>query len=57
MDRIYDSEFTTFMDRFLKQHPQVAEDQMYRWHLDWDPKEIPPDQQDMEADLVSAAMD
>jgi hypothetical protein len=51
MDQSYESEFTVFMDQFLKQHPEVAEEQMHRWHLEWDPKIRLPDEED-EVDLV-----
>lgn len=52
MDKTYDSEFTQFMNSFLKQHPEVASDQMYRWHLEWDPKEISSEPREEETERV-----
>ena len=52
MQQIYASEFTLFMTRFLQQHTEVAEEQMRRWHLDWDPKPEATEMQDNEEELV-----
>ena len=41
MDRLYVSEFTQFMDRFLADHPEVVEDQRHRWPLFWERLESP----------------
>lgn len=38
IDREYVSEFTEFMDRFLKEHPEVARDQQLGRSLYWDRK-------------------
>ncbi len=51
MDKAYESEFSRFMDLFLRQHPEAAAEQMRRWHLDWDPK-LHPAERDEEDDLV-----
>jgi len=36
MDRIYVSEFTQFIDRYLAEHPEVVEDQRRGWEIYWD---------------------
>ncbi len=35
---IYVSEFTKFMDDYLKQHPEVVEDQRQGWDIYWNPQ-------------------
>ncbi len=37
-DEIYVSEFTEFMDGYLKKHPEVVEDQQRGWNIYWNPK-------------------
>lgn len=32
----YVSEFDQFLDRFLRQHPEVPEDQQRGWYIWWD---------------------
>ncbi len=41
MQGAYVSEFTRFMDKFLKEHPEVVEDQQRGWNIFWD-KEVDP---------------
>lgn len=31
-------EFTAFMDRFLKAHPEVLKDQQVGWDIYWNPR-------------------
>jgi Protein of unknown function (DUF3460) len=44
MDKYYVSEFTAFMDRYLKQHPEVVEDQRRIWSDYWGPKKVDPEE-------------
>ena len=32
----YVSEFTRFMDNYLRQHPEVVRDQALGWHIWWE---------------------
>jgi len=41
MDKAYVSDFTKFMDQFLKVHPEVVEEQMSSWASFWDLKIFP----------------
>lgn len=38
MDKAYVSEFTLFMDKYLKDHPEVVKDQQRGWDIYWNPK-------------------
>ena len=31
-------EFMDFMDKFLKDHPEVVKDQQYGWDIYWNPR-------------------
>lgn len=42
MNRDYVSEFTRFIDAYLKQHPEVVEEQMRGWNADWHTEFIDP---------------
>ena len=33
----FDSEFTEFLNKFLAEHPEVAEDQEHEWDHLWNP--------------------
>ncbi len=33
-------EFTAFMDRYLKEHPEVVLDQQLIWSKYWEPKKV-----------------
>ncbi|MBZ2209437.1 DUF3460 family protein [Massilia soli] len=35
----YVSEFEQFLDHYIAQHPEVAEDQMRGWYIWWDHKQ------------------
>jgi hypothetical protein len=37
MAKDFDSEFMTFMNNFLKAHPEVVEDQKKGWGIYWNP--------------------
>jgi Protein of unknown function (DUF3460) len=41
MNKTYVSEFTRFIDQFLKEHPDVVEEQVRNWREFWEP-EIDP---------------
>lgn len=32
----YRSEFTNFMDGYLREHPEVVDDQRHGWYIWWD---------------------
>lgn len=36
MDRAYVSEFTSFINHFLEEHPEVQKDQHEGWRIYWD---------------------
>jgi hypothetical protein len=39
MKNDYDAfEFTTFIERFLKEHPEVVADQQRGWDIYWNPR-------------------
>lgn len=38
MNKDYVSEFTLFMDRYLKEHPEVVEDQARGFDIFWHPR-------------------
>lgn len=38
MDKAYVSEFTLFMDKYLKEHPEVVKDQQRGWAIYWNPE-------------------
>ena len=42
-------EFMDFMDTFLKQHPEVVEDQKRGWDIYWNPRKV--DQEELSANL------
>ena len=50
MNREYVSEFTAFMNRYLKEHPEAVKEQRRGWRIYWDHKID-------EADLERAAKD
>lgn len=33
-------EFMEFMDRFLKDHPEVVKDQQIGWEIHWNPRKV-----------------
>ncbi len=35
MEKGYVSDFTVFMNRYLKEHPEVVEDQQRGWNIYW----------------------
>ncbi len=35
MDKAYVSEFAIFIDHYLHDHPEVAQDQQYGWDIYW----------------------
>jgi hypothetical protein len=37
-------EFTVFMDKYLKEHPEVVKDQQRIWNSYWNPKKVDPDE-------------
>ncbi|GEM_PF-5872404 len=41
LDRHYVSEFTAFMDKYLKEHPEVAQEQARGWDIYWNPERGP----------------
>jgi hypothetical protein len=41
MDKAYVSEFTGFMNRYLKKHPEVVEEQRRDWNFFWNTKVDP----------------
>jgi len=38
MGQAYVSEFAEFMDRYMKEHPEVVEEQRHGWDFFWEPK-------------------
>jgi hypothetical protein len=38
MDKAYVSEFMNFMNRYLKEHPEVVEEQRHGWEFFWNAK-------------------
>jgi hypothetical protein len=38
MDKTYVSDFTHFMDQYLKVHPEVVDEQVRNWRSFWEPK-------------------
>ena len=38
MYKDYVSEFTSFMDRYLQEHPEAAKEQLRDWDDDWHPR-------------------
>lgn len=38
MDKSYVSEFTNFMNHYLKEHPEVAEEQTCGYNFFWNPE-------------------
>lgn len=48
----YVSEFTQFIDAFLKEHPEVVEDQHRGWNIFWDHDVDLDELKRMEADAV-----
>jgi hypothetical protein len=44
MDKHYVSEFTVFMDEYLKEHPEVVKDQEQGWNIYWNPKRFDLDE-------------
>lgn len=46
MEKNYVSEFTVFMDRYLKEHPEVVKDQQHGWDIYWNPKRSDQVEQD-----------
>jgi len=41
MNKAYVSDFEIFMNQFLKEHPEVAEEQMRGWRSFWEVKTDP----------------
>ena len=39
----FNSEFMTFINDFLKAHPEVVKDQKYGWDIYWNPRKGPED--------------
>lgn len=52
MDKEYVSEFTGFIDGYLKDHPEVVEDQKRGWDIFWNPKIDPVAQGKAQEDIV-----
>lgn len=50
----YTSEFTQFIDAFLKQHPEVVQDQRKGWNIFWDKKVDLAELEDARQDSVPA---
>jgi hypothetical protein len=40
----YDAfEFTAFMDKYLKEHPEVVKDKRRGWNIYWNPTRVDPE--------------
>lgn len=53
MDKQYVSEFTEFIDGYLKAHPEVVEDQKHGWDIYWNPKMDPAALRKAQEDFVT----
>jgi hypothetical protein len=40
MNSLYVSEFTVFINQYLKRHPEVVEQQQRGWNDDWQPHRV-----------------
>ncbi|NWG87130.1 MAG: DUF3460 family protein [Hydrogenophilaceae bacterium] len=53
MDRAYVSEFTLFMNKYLKEHPEVVKDQQRGWKIYWNPAAGPTESKKPDADRLA----
>jgi Protein of unknown function (DUF3460) len=52
MNKAYVSEFTNFIDHFLKVHPEVIEEQRRNWRSFWEPDIDPATSHVSKEDIV-----